>query len=51
MTGTSYGVISPLTHGLTMIVDEGEFDARRWYRTLAEHRVECLVHSLPRSGC
>ena len=39
VTGTSYGVISPLTHGLTMIVDEGEFDARRWYRTLAEHHV------------
>ncbi|HRY10766.1 MAG: acetate--CoA ligase [Actinobacteria bacterium] len=39
VTGTSYGVISPLTHGLTMIVDEGEFDARRWYRTLAEQRV------------
>ena len=39
VTGTSYGIISPLTHGLTMIVDEGEFDARRWYRTLAEQRV------------
>jgi acetyl-CoA synthetase len=39
VTGTSYGVISPLTHGLTLIVDEGEFDARRWYSTLAEQRV------------
>ncbi|MEZ5185055.1 MAG: acetate--CoA ligase [Candidatus Nanopelagicales bacterium] len=39
VTGTSYGIISPLTHGLTMIVDEGEFDARRWYSTLAEQRV------------
>lgn len=39
VTGTSYGIISPLTHGLTMIVDEGEFDARRWYATLAEQRV------------
>jgi acetyl-CoA synthetase len=39
VTGTSYGIISPLTHGLTMIVDEGEFDARRWYRTLEEQRV------------
>ncbi|HQR80851.1 MAG TPA: acetate--CoA ligase [Actinomycetota bacterium] len=39
VTGTSYGVISPLTHGLTMIVDEGEFDARRWYHTLAEQGV------------
>ncbi len=39
VTGTSYGVIAPLTHGVTMIVDEGEFDARRWYATLAEHGV------------
>ena len=39
VTGTSYGVIAPLTVGLTALVDEGEFDARRWYRTLAEHRV------------
>ena len=39
VTGTSYGIISPLTHGLTMIVDEGEFDARRWYSTLSDQRV------------
>lgn len=39
VTGTSYGVIAPLTHGVTMIVDEGEFDAGRWYSTLQEQRV------------
>ena len=39
VTGTSYGIIAPLTHGLTMVADAGEFDARRWYRLLAEHRV------------
>jgi acetyl-CoA synthetase len=39
VTGTSYGVIAPLTVGLTALVDEGEFDARRWYHTLAEQRV------------
>ena len=39
VTGTSYGVIAPLTVGLTALVDEGEYDARRWYRTLAEQRV------------
>ena len=38
-TGTSYGIISPLLHGVTMIVDEAEFDAERWYRILAEQRV------------
>jgi acetyl-CoA synthetase len=39
VTGTSYGVIAPLTVGLTALVDEGEFDARRWYATLAEQGV------------
>ena len=40
VTGTSYGIVAPLTHGVTSIVDEGDFDARRWYRTLAEQRVD-----------
>ena len=39
VTGTSYGIISPLTHGVTVVVDEGEFDAERWYRTLEAHQV------------
>jgi acetyl-CoA synthetase len=39
VTGTSYGLIAPLTHGVTTIVDEAEFDAERWYRILAEERV------------
>jgi acetyl-CoA synthetase len=39
VTGTSYGIISPLTNGVTMIVDEAEFDALRWYRILEEQRV------------
>lgn len=39
VTGTSYGIISPLTNGITSVVDEGDFDAERWYRLLAEHRV------------
>ncbi len=39
VTGTSYGIIAPLTHGATSIVDESEFDARRWYRTLQDQRV------------
>jgi len=34
VTGTSYGVISPLVHGVTCIVDEGDFDAERWYAVL-----------------
>jgi acetyl-CoA synthetase len=39
VTGTSYGLIAPLTHGVTNIVDEAEFDADRWYRTLEEQKV------------
>ncbi len=39
VTGTSYGIIAPLTNGVTMIVDEAEFEIERWYRTLEEQRV------------
>ncbi|MFT7598013.1 MAG: acetyl-CoA synthetase [Acidimicrobiales bacterium] len=39
VTGTSYGIISPLVNGVTSIVDEAEFDAERWYRTLQDQRV------------
>jgi acetyl-CoA synthetase len=39
VTGTSYGIISPLTNGATLIVDQAEFDAERWYRILQDERV------------
>jgi acetyl-CoA synthetase len=39
VTGTSYGIVSPLTNGVTSIVDEADFEAERWYRTLQEQRV------------
>jgi acetyl-CoA synthetase len=39
ITGTSYGIIAPLTHGVTNLVVEAEFDAETWYRVLAEERV------------
>ncbi|HEY7476394.1 MAG TPA: acetate--CoA ligase [Vicinamibacterales bacterium] len=39
VTGTSYGIIAPLAHGVTMIVDESDFDADRWYRILEAERV------------
>ncbi|WP_433087067.1 acetate--CoA ligase [Dactylosporangium sp. CA-052675] len=39
VTGTSYGIIAPLTHGATVLVDAGEFEADRWYANLAEHHV------------
>jgi acetyl-CoA synthetase len=39
VTGTSYGLIAPLTNGVTSIVDEADFDAERWYRTLQDQTV------------
>ncbi len=39
VTGTSYGIIAPLTNGVTSIVDEGDFDADRWYGILQEQKV------------
>jgi acetyl-CoA synthetase len=39
VTGTSYGIIAPLTHGLTMVTDAADFEARRWYRILSEQKV------------
>jgi acetyl-CoA synthetase len=39
VTGTSYGIVAPLLHGITSIVDEAEFDAERWYRVLQDERV------------
>lgn len=39
VTGTSYGMIAPLLHGVRSIVDEADFDVERWYGILADERV------------
>jgi acetyl-CoA synthetase len=39
VTGTSYGIITPLAHGVTSIVDGGTFDTERWFRILEAQRV------------
>lgn len=39
VTGTSYGIITPLVNGITNIVDEEEFDAARWYSILEQQKV------------
>lgn len=39
VTGTSYGIIAPLTVGATMIVDQQEFEGQRWYGTLQDEKV------------
>ncbi|MBI3689827.1 MAG: AMP-binding protein, partial [Mycolicibacterium aromaticivorans] len=39
VTGTSYGIIAPLLHGVTPTIDEAAFDAQRWYRILQDEQV------------
>jgi acetyl-CoA synthetase len=39
VTGISYGVIAPLTCGVTAVVDREELDVERWYALLAGQRV------------
>jgi acetyl-CoA synthetase len=39
VTGTSYGIIAPLTNGVTLLVDEAEFDAEGWYGVLEREGV------------
>jgi acetyl-CoA synthetase len=39
VTGISYGMIAPLAHGVTNIIDEADFDAERWCRILEEQQV------------
>ena len=39
VTGTSYGIIAPLLHGVASLVDREEFDAERWYGLLAHERI------------
>lgn len=39
VTGTSYGIIAPLSIGATLIVDSEDFDAERWYQILQTQQV------------
>jgi len=39
VTGTSYGIIAPLTLGATLILDEGPFDTQRWCHVIEEQKV------------
>lgn len=39
VTGTSYGIISPLCNRATLIIDEAEFDAKHWYQLLSEQQI------------
>ena len=39
VTGTSYGIIAPLTNGVSSVLAEAEFDAATWYGILERERV------------
>ncbi|MFF8840662.1 acetate--CoA ligase [Streptomyces sp. NPDC015130] len=60
VTGMSYGIIAPLSHGVTTVVDEGDFSPARWYGILADEHVtvwytapsalRMLMRAAPRGG-
>jgi acetyl-CoA synthetase len=39
VTGMSYGIIAPLVNGATLLVDEADFQAQRWYAILQAFKV------------
>ena len=39
VTGVVYGFLAPLMAGVTTIVDEADFDARRWLQVLLKERI------------
>ncbi|MDX2454097.1 acetate--CoA ligase [Desulfosarcina sp.] len=39
VTGTSYGIVAPLVHGIKNIIVEADFDAQGWYRILEKEKV------------
>ncbi len=48
MTGTCYGIIAPLTHGVTNLVVEAEFDAETLVRHPRQRAGHRLVHRADR---
>lgn len=46
VTGTSYGILSPLSNGVTSIVDEADFDVARWCGILQDQKV-CVFYTSP----
>lgn len=39
VTGISYGIISPLVNGCTLLIDAADFQAQRWYQILQRFNV------------
>ncbi len=45
VTGVSYAMLVPLLCGATTLIDEPAFEARRWYRLLAQEGIQTWVTS------
>jgi acetyl-CoA synthetase len=45
VTGVSYGILAPLAAGVTVFLDEEEFDAQRWWENLVDERTQVLYTS------
>jgi acetyl-CoA synthetase len=56
VTGTSYGMIAPWTNGVTQVIYEGGFSARKWYEIIQRYNVTVwytaptAIRMLMRSG-
>jgi acetyl-CoA synthetase len=46
LSGVAYGILAPLSHGLTLVMDQGDVDAQRYARILADERV-CVWDTTP----
>lgn len=40
VTGMTYGITGPLACGATVVVDEADFDAQRWYQIIEKNAVQ-----------
>jgi acetyl-CoA synthetase len=40
VTGTSYGIVAPLSVGATVVVDDGGFDPGRWYDLIEAEKID-----------
>jgi acetyl-CoA synthetase len=47
VTGTSYGIIAPLVHGVTSVVDEAEFDAETLVRACSQRERVSVWYTAP----
>ncbi|MEE8402110.1 MAG: acetate--CoA ligase [Candidatus Hydrothermarchaeaceae archaeon] len=39
VTGTSYGIFGPWSNGVTQVIYEGGFNAKKWYSTIEKYKV------------